>query len=115
MARGRLHKNDIVGKAAKKRRLTPRSERLPGEVVQVNLRMPEALRQALTNEAMAAKRSLNAEMLLRLERSFQRENADEKLERAEVLLAKTRELYDEMVDEAGERWIQQQIDLKRGK
>jgi len=118
MARGRPHKNDIVRKAAEKRRFTPPRERLPGEVVQVNLRMPETLRRALTKEAMASKRSLNAEMLLRLERSFERDAADDTLEEAKAIQAKTAAMQaaiDQLIQEAGDSWLELQEEIKRGK
>ncbi len=55
--------------------------RKPTETVQVNLRMKEAMRRRLEQAAKKADISLNAEMLRRLEESFDR---DEKRSLVEV-------------------------------
>jgi len=97
MPRGKLNKNDLVGKAARKRRLTPRKERLPGEVMQVNLRLTGELHGQLVNEAQRNKQSLNQEMLIRLQRSFERDKADELLEEARLHQAVAKRLYEDSI------------------
>jgi hypothetical protein len=47
----------------------PREEREPGNVVEVKIRLPEILRQQLAAEASRNKRTLTAEIRVRLERS----------------------------------------------
>jgi hypothetical protein len=54
--------------------------RKPTEVVQVNLRIKESLRRRLERAAMASGSSLNAEMIERLEKSFQNEDLRPKLD-----------------------------------
>jgi hypothetical protein len=62
------------------------ARRGPAEIVQINLRLPESLRRRLAGEARQARRSLNQEMVLRLEQTFNRVDADAILERAEALM-----------------------------
>jgi Arc-like DNA binding domain len=47
--------------------------RKPTDIVQPNLRIREALRRRLEREAKAARRSLNQELICRLEASFEQE------------------------------------------
>jgi hypothetical protein len=49
------------------------SDRIPTDTVQLKVRMRESLRAALAWEAENAKHSLNAEIVTRLERSFELE------------------------------------------
>ena len=58
--------------------------RKPRETVQVNLRMTEALRRRLTQAAEKRGVSLNAEMLKRLEESFE-QNLNEVTRRLEMV------------------------------
>ena len=62
---------------------------MPGQrspdVIQVNLRVPKELRKRLVAAAKASGLSLNAEMVDRLERTFEREKADEILDEAHRL------------------------------
>ena len=53
------------------------------EVIQVNLRLPQDLRRRLMREAKKGRRSLNTEMIARLEHSFERDDADELLKSAQ--------------------------------
>lgn len=64
------------------------------EVIQVNLRLRQDLRRRLMQGAKKAKRSLNAEIVERLERSFQREHADELLKSAQEQYLGVHKLYD---------------------
>jgi hypothetical protein len=71
------------------------------EIIQVNLRLPANLRRRLAQEAKKARRSLNQEMVLRLEQTFRREAADVMLQRAKVAQARARMLYDAMGEVLG--------------
>ena len=73
------------------------------DVIQVNLRLSRDLHKHLVREANAAGRSLNQEMLLRLEQTFERVAADEILRQARAntaaatkLFEQTKELYEQM-------------------
>ena len=70
------------------------STRGKAEVIQVNLRLRQDLHRRLTQGAKKARRSLNAEMVERLERSFQREHADELLKSAQEQYRGVHKLYD---------------------
>jgi len=67
--------------------------RRPDEIVQVNLRIPERLRQTLVDEAYKANRTLNEEMLVRIMQTFHRQKADQVLEKAEALNEHTRRIH----------------------
>jgi predicted HicB family RNase H-like nuclease len=51
-------------------RPSPRRHRAPGQIVQVNLRIDEAMRRRLQREAKRNRVSLNREMKERLKRSL---------------------------------------------
>ena len=72
---------------------------MPGKrssnIIQVNLRLTKGLHKRLAAEAdKVVGRSLNAEMVDRLERSFKREKADAILDRAQRHLAEARRNLD---------------------
>ena len=71
------------------------------EIIQVNLRLPASLRRRLAQEAKKARRSLNQEMVLRLEQTFMREAADVMLQRAKIAQIRARKLYDAMGEVLG--------------
>lgn len=75
---------------------------MPGQrspdVIQVNLRLTKDLRKRLAAAAEKSGKSLNAEMVARLELSFQRENADKILAGAQVDLAEAKRLRDLTAD-----------------
>jgi hypothetical protein len=56
------------------------------EIVQVNLRMRESLRRRIEKAAVDANNSLNAEMVERLDRSFQNEDLRPQLEHLNQIL-----------------------------
>ena len=64
------------------------------EVIQVNLRLPQDLRRRLMREAKKGRRSLNTEMIARLEHSFERDDADELLKSAQEQYLGAHKLYD---------------------
>ena len=66
-------------------------------VIQVNLRMTKDLHKRLVREAKRARRSLNQEMVLRLEQTFQRVAADAILEQARSMKDGVEQLYRDMV------------------
>jgi hypothetical protein len=53
--------------------------RKPSDTVQLKLRFPEALRRRLERAAKASDQSMNAEIIHRLEKSFRRQDEDERL------------------------------------
>jgi hypothetical protein len=63
------------------------------EILQVNLRLRQDMRRRIMRAAKKAKRSFNAEIVARLERSFDREHADDLLERAKANRLNMIELY----------------------
>ena len=63
------------------------------EVIQVNLRLPQDLRRRLMREAKKGRRSLNTEMIARLEHSFERDDADELLKSAQEQYLGVHKLY----------------------
>ena len=72
------------------------------EIIQVNLRLPADLRRRLMQEAKKARRSLNQEMVLRLEQTFERVAADVMLMRAKTIRARTQLLYDKIGEILGD-------------
>jgi len=60
--------------------------RKPSDISQLKVRLPERLRRNIESEAATHDRSMNAEIVSRLERSFQKDE-DRLQEVAEVLLA----------------------------
>ena len=81
------------------------------EIIQVNLRLPANLRRRLAQEAKKARRSLNQEMVLRLEQTFRREAADVMLRRANVAHARARMLYDAMGEVLGITGIEREVSI----
>ena len=72
------------------------ARRSPKAIVQVNLRVPEWLRQRLAREAAEAGRTLNEEMVARILQTFERVDADRVLEQAELLRAIVRTHHQEV-------------------
>jgi uncharacterized protein (DUF1778 family) len=74
---------------------------MPGQrspnVIQVNLRLTRDLRKRLVAAAKKAGRSLNAEMVARLESTFRRETADKVLDEAQRILERSTKMRDEAV------------------
>jgi hypothetical protein len=56
------------------------------DIIQVNLRLPKELHKRLVREAKKADRSLNQEMVQRLEQTFERVAADALLEQAHAMV-----------------------------
>lgn len=67
-------------------------KRRPSEIIQVNLRMREDLRQRLSRQAEKESRSFNAELVHRLEQSFERDTAADLLAEAHKLLKEISDL-----------------------
>jgi hypothetical protein len=76
---------------------------MPGQrspdIVQINLRLPKDLWARLKREAKRADRSLNQEMIERLEHTFERVEADALLEQAHAQIAQAKELYVKALEE----------------
>jgi hypothetical protein len=79
---------------------------MPGQrspdILQINLRLSKDLHKRLKREADRARRSLNQEMVLRLEQTFQRVIADTILEQAKGLFESAQKLHDKAIGAAFE-------------
>jgi Arc-like DNA binding domain len=71
------------------------------EIIQVNLRLPRSLHRRLAQEAKKARRALNSEMVVRLEHSLERDDADEILQHATSRYAGAHQLYTMIADQTG--------------
>jgi hypothetical protein len=71
---------------------------MPGQrspdVIQVNLRLPKAMHKRLVAAAESGGRSLNAEMVARLEQTFRRERADQILAEAQMDVNEAKRIND---------------------
>jgi len=80
-------------------------EQRGADVIQVNLRLMRLLHKRLAREAKRNKRSLNDEMKSRLTHSFERDEADDKLQEAEDMLDRAKATL-EKAEEIKERvWL----------
>ena len=80
---------------------------MPGQrspdVIQVNLRLTKDLHKRLVAAHEEAGRSLNAEMVARLEATFQRERADEILDKAQKAVNEAERIFGRMYSELDKR------------
>jgi hypothetical protein len=90
--------------------------KLPTEMVNLRLRLPEGLRQRLADEAEEANRSLNSEILWRLTHTFGG-NWEQFVARAEEEEKRRQEILEEMRlrPEVQEKLVRLMADLRAGK